>query len=65
MERTMTYEIKVFSKDYLNKEVTLVGVIPTNIQLSPADCLLRARSVFGDLVTDRNCLFAYQKRWGK
>jgi len=56
----MKYFIKILYKDYHNKEVVLIGVIPTNLKMDSQGCLLRARQQFGSLVKDPNCLYAYQ-----
>lgn len=56
----MKYSIHVLYKDYHNKEVVLLGVIPTNLKMDTQSCLARARSVFGSLVKDPNCIYAFQ-----
>ena len=56
----MKYLIKILYKDYYNKEVVLLGVIPTNLKMDAQGCLARARSIFGSLVKDPNCIYAFQ-----
>lgn len=56
----MKYLIKVLYRDYHNKEVVVLGMIPTNIQMNAEDCLLRARHLFGPLIKDPNCIYAFQ-----